>query len=150
MPSKRVFLSSLLITIMEFRNLLHISGKSGLFEMVGSRNNGVIARSLDDNQTQFYSSRVHQFTPLDSIEMYTTGDNVSLRKIMQNAKDMLDKHPLVAANSDNNSLKNYFKGVLPDYDEERVKTSDIKKFVKWFEYCKDLDLSEPQEETSAE
>ena len=127
---------------MEFKDLIHISGKSGLFELTGSRNNGVIARSLDDNTTQFYGSRAHQFTPLESIEMYTHGDNVALKKIMQKAKEIEATHPLVPPTADNDTLKKYFSGVLPDFDEDRVKMSDIKKFVKWFAYCKNLDLSE--------
>ncbi len=130
---------------MEFKDLIHISGKSGLFEIAGNRNNGVIARSLEDKTTQFYSSRLHQFTPLESIEMYTTGsDNVHLKKVMKSAQEKLSEHPPVSPNSSAEELKNYFKVVLPDYDEEKVKVSDIKKFVKWFAICKDLDLSDKE------
>ncbi len=135
---------------MEFKDLIHISGKSGLFEMIGSRNNGIIARSLEDQTTQFFGSRAHQFTPLESIEMYTHGDNLPLKKIMQLAKDVQATHPPISANSGNEELKAYFKGVLPDYDEDRVKISDIKKFIKWFAICKDLDLSETPEAPPAE
>ncbi|MFM2048857.1 MAG: hypothetical protein RI955_1405 [Bacteroidota bacterium] len=130
---------------MDFKNIIYISGKSGLYELVGNRSNGVIAKSLEDSSTQFYSSRVNQFTPLDSIEMYTSEDNVPLRKIMQSAKDKFATHPPVDHNSPNDILKKYFKIVLPNYDDEKVKVSDIKKFIKWFAICKDMNFDEVEE-----
>jgi Domain of unknown function (DUF5606) len=135
---------------MEFKDLLHISGKSGLYEMIGSRSNGVIARSLDDNSTQFFSSRIFQFTPLHSIEMFTHTDNVSLQSVMNSAKEKQTTVPIVDANADATTLKNYFSQVLPDYDQDRVKMSDIKKFIKWFQYCKDLNLQNENDASSIE
>jgi hypothetical protein len=130
---------------MDFKNIIYISGKSGLFELAGNRSNGVIAKSIEDGSTQFYSSRIHQFTPLESIEMYTIEDNVPLRKIMQSAKEKLSSNPPVDHNSDTETLKKYFKIVLPNYDEDRVKISDIKKFIKWFAICKDMNFDEVKE-----
>ena len=138
---------------MKFKNILYIAGKPGLFEIVAQKSNGLIAKSITDGVTQFYSSRAFQFTPLDTIEMYTHDDNVSLKEIMRSAKEKLAENPVPDANADNEILKKYFKIVLPNYDEERVKISDIKKFVKWFSFCKDMDfsgdeLAEAQENTS--
>jgi hypothetical protein len=130
---------------MDFKNIIYISGKGGLFELAGNRSNGVIAKSIDDGSTQFYSSRIHQFTPLESIEMYTIEDNVPLRKIMQSAKEKLTSNPPVNHNSDTETLKKYFKIVLPNYDEDRVKISDIKKFIKWFAICKDMNFNDVEE-----
>ncbi len=127
---------------MEFKDIVYIAGKSGLYEMIGNRPNGLIAKSIADGSTQFYSSRIFQFTPLDTIEMFSTDDNVPLRKIMQMAKDNLSTHAVPDANADNEILKKYFKAIFPSYDEERVKMSDIKKFVKWFAICKDIDFAE--------
>ena len=126
---------------MEFKNIIYINGKSGLFELVGNKSNGVIAKSITDGLTQFYSSRIYQFTPLNSIEMFTHNDNVPLAEIMQAAKNILNECPPVDPNADNTTLKNYFKKVLPNFDEDRVKISDIKKFIKWFAICKDMDFA---------
>ncbi len=125
---------------MEFKNIIYINGKSGLFEIAGNRSNGVIAKSIADGSTQFYSSRIYQFTPLNSIEMYTHDENIALGKIMQTAKDKLAEFP-IPTSTDDKILRAYFKNILPNYDEERVKMSDIKKFVKWFDICKDMDFS---------
>ena len=134
---------------MEFKDIVYIAGKSGLYEMIGNRPNGLIAKSLADGSTQFYSSRIFQFTPLDTIEMFSTDDNVPLRKIMQMAKDNLSTHAVPDANAGNEILKKYFKAIFPSYDEERVKMSDIKKFVKWFAICKDIDFAEKESKDTA-
>ncbi len=135
---------------MKFKDIVYIASKSGLYEMIGNRPNGLIAKSLADGSTQFYSSRIFQFTPLDTIEMFSTDDNVPLRKIMQMAKDNLSTHAVPDANADNEILKKYFKAIFPSYDEERVKMSDIKKFVKWFAICKDMDFADATENNVAE
>ena len=56
---------------MEYRKLIAISGMSGLFELVGSKTDGAIVRSLEDNTTKFVSSRQHNFSHIESIEIFT-------------------------------------------------------------------------------
>jgi hypothetical protein len=126
---------------MEFNKIIHISGKSGLFEMVSNRPNGIIAKAIEDGVTQFYSNRIFQFTPLESIEMYTSEDNIPLKDVMQAAKNKVAQLPSITVEASADELKKYFKEILPTYDDERVKISDIKKFIKWFAICKDFDLS---------
>jgi len=63
---------------MEYSNLVSISGLSGLFEMVASKTDGAIVKSLEDQTTKFVSSRVHNFSHLESIEVYTVRDNINL------------------------------------------------------------------------
>jgi hypothetical protein len=114
---------------MEYNNLMAVSGLSGLFEMLSSKNDGAIAKSLETGATQFVSSRVHQFSHLESIEVYTTHDNVFLAEVfiaMGKSKEALpsDKDP--------KAVTAYFKKVFPKMDFERVYPSDMKKMVKWF------------------
>jgi hypothetical protein len=61
---------------MEFTKLVSVSKKSGLFAVAGQRNDGMILRSLEDDSTRFYSSRLHLFTPLESITVYTHDDRI--------------------------------------------------------------------------
>ena len=98
---------------MEFKNIIYINGKSGLFELVGNKSNGVIAKSITDGLTQFYSSRIYQFTPLNSVEMFTHNDNVPLAEIMQAAKNILNECPPVDPNADNTTLKIISKKYCP-------------------------------------
>ena len=57
---------------MEYGKIISVSGMGGLFELVGSKKDGAIVRSLDDKTTRFVSSRIHNFSHLESIEVYTT------------------------------------------------------------------------------
>ena len=66
---------------MEYNKLISVSGLPGLFELVTTKNDGAIVRSLEDNTTRFISSRGHQFSHLESIEVYTTTNNVNLADI---------------------------------------------------------------------
>ncbi|MFZ6024189.1 MAG: DUF5606 domain-containing protein [Bacteroidota bacterium] len=131
---------------MEYSKLISITGLSGLFEMVGSKTDGAIVRSLDDKTTKFVSSRVHNFSHLESIEVYTVRENVNLVELFQ-AMDA-SKAALPAEN-DPKAVKAYFGKVYPDMDFSRVYASDMKKMVKWFGILKanNVELKITEEET---
>ena len=117
------------IELMEYNKLISVSGMSGLFELITSKNDGAIARSLENNNTQFISSRAHQFSHLESIEVYTTRDNVFLAEVfiaMGKCKDALPDE------KDPKAVTAYFKKAFPTLDFERVYASDMKKMAKWF------------------
>ena len=63
---------------MDYSKMISVSGLPGLFELLSSKNDGALLRSLNDKTTKFVSSRVHQFSHLESIEVYTQRDNVNL------------------------------------------------------------------------
>ena len=133
---------------MEYSKLVAVTGLPGLFELISSRGDGAVVRSLDENKTQFISSRVHNFSHLESIEVYTQRDNVNLVDVF-NAMEK-DGGSLPDA-KDNNAVKKYFEKVYPEMDFERVYSSDMKKMVKWFESLKkhniEIKLTELPEET---
>ncbi|MGZ8536839.1 MAG: DUF6852 domain-containing protein, partial [Flavisolibacter sp.] len=95
-----------------------------------SKADGAIVRSLDDKSTKFIASRVHNLSHLESIEVYTTRDNVTLADVFQAMKE--SKTPLPDL-KDNKALKSYFEKSYPELDFERVYPSDMKKMIKWFE-----------------
>jgi hypothetical protein len=132
---------------MEYSKLVAVTGLPGLYELINSKNDGAIIRSLEDNSTKFASSRIHNFSHLESIEIYTTADNVNLVEIFYAMEKAADKLP---DGKDNGLLKKYFEKVYPELDFERVYSSDLKKMVKWFEVLKknkvEIKLSEPVEE----
>lgn len=114
---------------MEYSQLVAVTGLSGLFEMVSSKADGGIVRSLEDQSTRFVSTRVHQFSHLESIEVYTIRENVNLIDVF---KAMQQSTVALPAEKDTAAIKNYFKQVFPDMDFERVYDSDRKKMIKWF------------------
>lgn len=133
---------------MEYSKLVAVTGLPGLFELISSRGDGGVVRSLDDNKTQFISGRVHNFSHLESIEVYTQRENVNLVDVF-NAMEK-DGGSLPDAKN-NDAVKKYFEKVYPEMDFDRVYSSDMKKMVKWFESLKkhkiEIKLSELPEET---
>ena len=133
---------------MEYSKLVAVTGLPGLFELISSRGDGAVVRSLDENKTQFISSRVHNFSHLESIEVYTQRENVNLVDVFNVMEK--DGGSLPDA-KDNDAVKKYFEKVYPEMDFERVYSSDMKKMVKWFESLKkhnvEIKLSELPEET---
>ncbi|SDF16977.1 DUF5606 family protein [Chitinophaga filiformis] len=125
---------------MQYREIVAVTGLGGLFQLIASKQDGAIVRSLEDKSTKFVSSRVHNFTPLESIEVFTTGDNVNLAEVFKAMQDQESKTAPVDAKADNNAIKSYFKSVFPTFDEERVYVSDMKKMVKWYAILKKNDL----------
>src|SRR5918993_2863516 len=134
---------------MEYSRIVAVTGLPGLFEIVSSKTDGALVRSLEDKTTKFVSSRIHNLSHLESIEVYTVSDNVNLVEVlnaMQNSEEPLPD------GKDNKLLRAYFEKVYPDLDFERVYSSDLKKMVKWLEVLKknevEIKLSEPAEESS--
>lgn len=116
---------------MEYHKLVSVTGLPGLFELLSSKSDGAVVRSLEDNVTKFVSSRQHNFSHLESIEVYTSSNNSSLADVFEAMKESKEKLP--EANADGKALKAYFEKVYPDLDFDRVYTSDMKKMVKWFQ-----------------
>lgn len=117
---------------MRFSEITAISGLPGLFRMDSQRVNGMIVTSLTEGWTKFISNREHAFSPLESISIYTRDETAELLDVMLSALEKKDGLPAVDAKSDGAQLNAYFAKVLPDYDAERVHSSDIRKFIKWF------------------
>lgn len=122
---------------MEYGKIVSVTGLPGLFELVSSKNDGAIVRSLEDKTTKFVSSRVHNFSHLESIEIYTVRDNVNLVDVLTAIGSSSEKLP---DGKDASALKKYFEKVFPDLDFERVYSSDMKKIVKWFTILKAADV----------
>ncbi len=136
---------------MEYNKLISVTGFSGLFELISSKTDGAIVRSLEDNTTKFVSSRIHQFSHLESIEVYTNDENINLADLF---KKMESSETALPSEKDNKAVLAYFKKLTPELDFERIYASDMKKMVRWFNIIKknniEIKLSESTEEEGAE
>lgn len=136
---------------MEYNKLISVTGFSGLFELVSSKTDGAIIRSLEDNTTKFVSNRLHQFSHLESIEVYTEDDNVNLADIFNAMSELNIELP---SEKDNKAIRTYFEKVYPKMDFEKVYNSDMKKMVRWFSLIKkheiEIKLTELEEEENDE
>lgn len=136
---------------MEYVKLISVTGLPGLFELLSSKTDGAIVRSLEDKTTRFASNRNHQFSHLESIEVYTIRENVNLVEVFKKMAESKEKLP---DEKDSKAVKAYFEKVYPDLDFERVYMSDMKKMVRWFgiiqQHNIELKISEQNEMTDAE
>ncbi len=122
--------------MIKFEEVIAVSGYPNLFRMVASRSNGLILEDFVTKKVSFYSARIHQFSPLDSISMYTLGENIALRDVFKRfAASQMEVPKPTAADAE---LKEFFGGVIKEYDPHRVHAKDIKKAIKWYHQLKDL------------
>jgi hypothetical protein len=137
---------------MNYNKIVSVTGLSGLFELVSSKADGGIVKSLEDNSVKFVSNRVHNFSHLESIEVYTTADNVNLTEVLTAMQ--ASKEALPDAKADGKAIKAYFGKVYPTMDFERVYASDMKKMVRWLEVLQkagiEIKLTEASEDTIAD
>src|SRR5690606_6293864 len=99
---------------MDYNKIVAVTGMPGLYELVSSKADGGIVRSLDDKTSKFVSNRVHNFSHLESIEIYTTGDNVNLVEVLLAMEKSDEKLP--DAKADNKAIQAYFGKVYPEMD----------------------------------
>lgn len=132
---------------MDYNRIISVTGLGGLYELLSSKSDGAIVKSLEDGTTKFVSSRVHNFSHLESIEVYTERENVNLVDVFKAMEASSEKAP---DEKDPKAITAYFKKVYPEMDFERVYGSDMKKMVKWFNILKannvEIKLTEYEED----
>jgi hypothetical protein len=123
---------------MELKDIVHISGKPGLFKIVAHGKTNLVVESLDEAKTRTSVSISQRFSVLDDISMFTTSDDIKLREVLVKFNDTVKggvEPP--SPKSAEPELNGFFAKVLPDYDKERVHSSDIKRLVQWYAILKD-------------
>lgn len=117
---------------MELKEILSISGVPGLYKYVAQGKGGIIVESLGDSRRTMVggSSKV---SALGDIAIFTDSEEVALAEIFQSIFDKNDGSTVTLSNkSTDDELHAFLGDVLPNYDRERVHTSDIKKLVSWY------------------
>ena len=114
------------------KEVLCISGKPGLYKLISYGKNLVIVESLVDHKRQPAHSR-DKIISLGDVAIYTTGDDVPLSNVFQSILEKYDGKAIDSANYKTaEALDEFFKGVLPNYDVDRVYKTDIKKVINWY------------------
>ncbi|MDC8003447.1 DUF5606 domain-containing protein [Aureisphaera galaxeae] len=137
---------------MSLEKVLSISGKPGLYLLKTQTRTGLLAESLMDGRKITVSAR-HNVSLLSEIAIYTLTEEVPLREVFQKIHDKEEGGEAISHKSSKDELEEYFFNVLPDYDEDRVYPSDIKKVVQWYNLLNKngiKDFSETDEDTSEE
>lgn len=136
---------------MSLKKTLAIAGKPGLYKLIAQTRSGFVAESLLDKKR--ISVNIQQnVSLLSEIAIYTLTEEVPLAKVLTNIKEKENGGPASVSHKDSkDDLEEYFFNVLPDYDEDRVYVSDIKKIVQWYNLLQkhdmlDFEVEETQDE----
>lgn len=136
---------------MNVDKILAISGKPGLYELKLQTRTGFVAESLLDGKKITVGLRSN-VSLLSEISMYTESGEKPLAEVMRAIAVKEDEGPAPSSKEDNATLVAYFGQVVPDYDQDRVYASDIKKVLNWYNILQAKGLvskEEPKEEPKA-
>jgi hypothetical protein len=121
---------------MSIQKILAVSGKPGLYELKIQTRTGFVAESLLDGKKITVGMRAN-VSLLSEIAVYTYSEEVRLAEVLKAIATKENDGPALSHKEDEAKLKAYFREVLPEFDEDRVYTSDIKKILNvWTTYAK--------------
>ncbi|CAN5422539.1 hypothetical protein BH11BAC2_BH11BAC2_22640 [soil metagenome] len=130
---------------MSFEKIISIPGMGGLFKMVAQmRNGGYVVEALADKR-RVPVSAMQRIIMLKDISVYTTEGDVPLYDVFKKMKDMDSMASGIGAKAEADELRAGLKKILPDFDDERVHTSDIRKMFSWYGMLKEEIGSEESE-----
>ncbi|KGO90112.1 DUF5606 family protein [Flavobacterium suncheonense] len=116
---------------MSIERILAISGKPGLYDLKLQTRTGFVAESLIDGKKITVGMRSN-VSLLSEISIYTNSGEVRLSEVFRRIAEKENNGPAISHKEDNAKLEAYFAEVLPDYDQDRVYASDIKKVLNWY------------------
>lgn len=136
---------------MSLRGIISISGKSGLYKVIAQGKNNVIVESLDDGR-RFPAFASNRISALEDISIYTLEEDVMLTVVYKKMYDKLEGAEAISHKGDISEMRDFLGEVLPNYDEEKVNNSDVKKLFQWYNilHKSGLLVTEPEEETANE
>ena len=136
---------------MALKDIIVISGQSGLFKYVSQGRNSVIVENFIDHKRSTIQA-TSKISMLEDIVIFTEDKDVPLREVLKKMKAKENGGEAISHKSPDAELKKYFAEVLPEYDKNRVYLSDIRKIVHWYNLLVELGFAdfEEAEETKAE
>ena len=125
---------------MTLDKILSISGKPGLYKLLTQTRTGFVGESLLDGKRLSVGLR-NNVSVLSEIAIYTLEEEIPLRAVFQKIKEKENGGKTAVNHKDDKlKLEEYFFEVLPNYDEDRVYPSDIKKIIQWYNILHENDL----------
>jgi len=122
---------------MELKDIMAISGHSGLFKFISQGRQGIIVESLVDGKRNNVSASA-KVSALSDIAIFTNDAEVPLKEVLKKIRETENGAQSISHKADDKELKKYFEKVLPDYDRDRVYASDIKKVINWYNQLQNL------------
>ena len=116
---------------MELKDIVAINGKPGLYEVKAQSKGGIIVESLLDAK-KFPVSVSHNISALNEIAIYTYEEEIPLRIVFKTISEKENGKEAISPKESEKVLTAYFREILPNFDEERVYISNIKKVLQWY------------------
>ena len=116
---------------MEFNKIIAVSGKPGLYSAISQTKTGFIVESLTEKK-RFPIASTNNVSLLENIAIYTYEEEVPLLEVFKSMYEKEEGKEAISHKESGNKLTAYFSEVLPDFDEDRVYTSNIKKVLQWY------------------
>lgn len=136
--------------MMDLTKILAVSGKSGLYRMLSQTKTGFVVESLADGK-RFPVFAHERVSSLEEISIFTTGDeDLPLKDVFRKFFDTLEGKPGPDSKSDNASVKKLFDTAIPNYDEDKVYISDMKKAIAWYNILLENNLLDFSDEEKTE
>ncbi len=134
---------------MELSKILSISGKPGLYKTLAQTKNGIVVESLTDGK-KFTAFSHEKMSSMEEISIYTTDEDRPLKEVLKIIFEKQEGKKILSHKSSAAELKAFFKEMVPDYDDENVYISDIKKVVNWYNTLIEHDLLDLEEDNAKE
>lgn len=135
---------------MDLSKILSIAGKPGLYQIISQSRGGVVAKSLIDGKKMSIGQTLRVST-LSDISIYVEDGDEPLYNVLKHIHEIYGEKELDIDQKDSDALRGFLREILPEHDEERVYTSDIKKVIKWYNMLLEndlLDFTEEEEESA--
>jgi hypothetical protein len=116
---------------MEFNKIIAVTGKPGLFQVISQSKSAIIVSSLTDDK-RIAISATQNVSLLENIAIYTYEEDIPLLKVFKAMFEKTEGKETISHKESGKKLETFFVEILPDYDAERVYTSNIKKVIQWF------------------
>lgn len=126
---------------MNLKDILVISGQSGIYKYISQSRNTVIVENLTDHKRTNISSTA-KISMLEDISVFTENTDMSLREVLKKIQAKENGGTAVPHKSPDQVIKDYFAGVLPEYDRQRVYLSDIRKILMWYNLLHDIGITD--------
>jgi hypothetical protein len=134
---------------MDLKEIMSVSGQSGLFRFISQGRNGIIVESFTDKKRSFINAS-SKVSSLEDIAIFTSEEEVPLKQVLKSIFEQEKGGAAPDSKSTPEELKAFMEKILPNYDQERVYISDIKKLVTWYNTLLSLNMLSFEEEPAAE
>jgi hypothetical protein len=134
---------------MNLKDILAISGEGTLFKFIAQGKNAVIVENLETGR-RISAGTTAKVSALEEISIFTTGEDMPLGKVMDKIWEKENGGEALSHKLPDNDLKKYFGEAFPEYDKDRVYTSDIRKVLHWYNILHKLNLLVKEEEEKKE